>query len=125
MMLAYMGYMLAMDLYLGRISMVKQKWGVSSDLKLERLRQDLLRQRRELGSMRAEVRASLRRVPRLFFDQREDELRSLDQQALAAVTQAARSDEYTRNRTRVVEIWNLVHVIHKNELELSSSAMEN
>jgi len=59
------------------------------------------------------------------LDQREDELRNLDQQALTAVTQQARNDEYTRNRTRVVEIWNLVHVIHKNELELSSSSMEN
>jgi len=44
--------------------------------------------------------------------------------ALNAVQSTARGEEYTRNRNRVVEIWNLVHVIHKNELEQSAAARE-
>jgi len=59
-----------------------------------------------------------------LLDQKEDELRSSEEKSLNAIVQQVRGDEYTRNRTRVVEIWNLVHVIHKNELELSTSAME-
>jgi len=58
------------------------------------------------------------------LDGREDELRSAEERARDGVTQQAKQDEYSRNRTRVVEIWNLVHVIHKDELELSSSALE-
>ena len=29
----------------------------------------------------------------------------------------AYDDEYTRNRTRVIEVWKLVHEVNKKELE--------
>jgi len=55
------------------------------------------------------------RVSRL--DAKEDELRTLEESSNKAVVKAAIDAEYHRNRTRVVEVWNLVHVVHKNELK--------
>jgi len=54
------------------------------------------------------------RVARL--DAKEDELRTLEDQASKSVIKAAVDSEYTRNRTRVIEVWNLCHVVNKNEL---------
>ena len=55
------------------------------------------------------------RVSRL--DAKEDELRTLEERALAARVKGAVDAEYMRNRTRVIEVWNLVHVVNKKELE--------
>lgn len=55
------------------------------------------------------------RVSRL--DQKEDEIRTKEEKLNVAVVQRVREDEYQRNRNRVVEIWNLVHKIHKDELD--------
>jgi len=52
-----------------------------------------------------------------MLDAREDGTRAAELKALNEVLGGARADEYNRNRNRVVEVWNLVHVIHKNELE--------
>jgi hypothetical protein len=52
-----------------------------------------------------------------MLDAREDGTRAAEIKALNDVLAGARADEYTRNRNRVVEVWNLVHVIHKNEIE--------
>jgi len=54
------------------------------------------------------------RVSRL--DAKEDELRTLESKASAAVVKAAVDAEYNRNRTRVIEVWNLCHVVNRNEL---------
>jgi hypothetical protein len=51
------------------------------------------------------------------LDAREDGTRAAELKALHEVLGGARADEYTRNRNRVVEVWNLVNVIHKKELE--------
>ena len=50
------------------------------------------------------------------LDQKEDVLKSLEMTACAAIVKAAVDAEYTRNRTRVIEIWHLCHVCNKNEL---------
>ena len=55
------------------------------------------------------------RVARL--DAKEDELRQLEQGACNSTVKAAVDAEYKRNRTRVIEIWNLCHVVNKNELK--------
>ena len=55
------------------------------------------------------------RVARL--DAKEDELRTLEQGANQAAAKAAMDAEYVRNRTRVVEIWNL-SAQNKAELKL-------
>ena len=55
------------------------------------------------------------RVARL--DAKEDELRTLETQACNGTVKAAIDAEYNRNRTRVIEIWNLCHVVNKNELK--------
>jgi len=54
------------------------------------------------------------RVARL--DAKEDELRTLEDSACKATVKAAVDAEYTRNRTRVIEIWNITQVVNKNEL---------
>ena len=38
-------------------------------------------------------------------------------QPLQPLATQAYDDEYTRNRTRVIEVWKLVHEVHKKELE--------
>jgi len=50
-------------------------------------------------------------------DAKEDELRQMEVGANARAVKAAVDAEYERNRTRVIEVWNLVHVVHKNELK--------
>ena len=54
------------------------------------------------------------RVARL--DAKEDELRTLEDQACKSLVKAAVDAEYHRNRTRVIEIWNICQVVNKNEL---------
>lgn len=54
------------------------------------------------------------RVARL--DAKEDELRTLESRASADCVKAAVDAEYNRNRTRVIEVWNLCHVVNRNEL---------
>jgi len=55
------------------------------------------------------------RVARL--DAKEDELRTLEDTSNKGTVKKAVDAEYERNRTRVIEVWNLVHVVHKNELK--------
>ena len=55
------------------------------------------------------------RVARL--DAKEDELRTLETGACNGAVKEAIDSEYVRNRTRVIEIWNLCHVVNKNELK--------
>ena len=50
------------------------------------------------------------------LDAKEDVLRQLELGACNATVKAAYDAEYTRNRTRVIEIWNLCQVVNKNEL---------
>ena len=40
----------------------------------------------------------------------------MEDQACKATVKVAVDAEYTRNRTRVIEVWNLCHVVNKNEL---------
>jgi hypothetical protein len=54
------------------------------------------------------------RVARL--DAKEDELRTLEDTSNKAIVKAALDAEYQRNRTRIIEAWNLVHQVNKNEL---------
>ena len=54
------------------------------------------------------------RVARL--DAKEDELRTLEDQACKAFVKGVVEAEYNRNRTMVIEIWNLCHVVNKAEL---------
>jgi len=54
------------------------------------------------------------RVARL--DAKEDEWRTLEDQGCKAVVKKAVDSEYTRNRTRVIEIWNICQVVNKSEL---------
>ena len=54
------------------------------------------------------------RVARL--DAKEDELRTLEDQSCKSIVKAAVDAEYQRNRTRVIEIWNICQVVNKNEL---------
>lgn len=49
----------------------------------------------------------------------EDELRTLEDASNKATAKAAVDAEYVRNRTRVIEIWNL-HAQNKAELKLGS-----
>jgi len=57
------------------------------------------------------------------LDAREDEARAREVAALQGTIERLQADEYGRNRGAVVEIWNLVHVEHKNELlELGAPA---
>ena len=51
------------------------------------------------------------------LDKKEDEIRSNEEKSNTAIVKQVREDEYHRNRNRVVEIWNLVHKIHKEELD--------
>lgn len=44
------------------------------------------------------------------------ELASLEDQACKATIDYVVQSEYTRNRTRVIEIWNICQVVNKNEL---------
>jgi len=55
------------------------------------------------------------RVSRL--DAKEDELRQAEQKRFNSLIQGVVDDEYMRNRTRVIEVWKLVHEVHKKELE--------
>lgn len=55
-------------------------------------------------------------------DALEDEMRSLEMSRAAALVSAAADAEHARNRMRVNEAWNLVHVIHKEELDASADA---
>ena len=43
-------------------------------------------------------------------------MRTLEDQACKGTIKAVVDGEYTRNRTRVIEIWNLCQVVNKNEL---------
>ena len=54
------------------------------------------------------------RVARL--DAKEDELRTLEDGSCKAVVKAAVESEMARNRTRVIEIWNICQVVNKAEL---------
>lgn len=54
------------------------------------------------------------RVARL--DAKEDELRTLEDHSCKSIVKAAIDAEYQRNRTRVIEIWNICQVVNKNEL---------
>ena len=55
------------------------------------------------------------RVARL--DAKEDQLRQMELASCNGTVKAAVDAEYNRNRTRVIEIWNLCHVVNKNELK--------
>ena len=48
----------------------------------------------------------------------EDELRTLEDASNKATIKALVDAEYSRNRMRVVEIWNLVHVVNRSELQV-------
>ena len=50
------------------------------------------------------------------LDAKEDEFRQLEMASNAAIIKAAVDAEYNRNRTRVIEIWNLTQVVNKAEL---------
>jgi len=54
------------------------------------------------------------RVARL--DAKEDEMRTLEDGACKGLVKKVVDSEYTRNRTRVMEIWNICHVVNRNEL---------
>ena len=54
------------------------------------------------------------RVTRL--DAKEDEFRTLEDTTCKAVVKETMDAEYFRNRTRIIEIWNLCQVVNKNEL---------
>ena len=43
-------------------------------------------------------------------------MRTLEDQACKGTVKAVVDGEYNRNRTRVIEIWNLCQVVNKNEL---------
>lgn len=49
-------------------------------------------------------------------DAKEDELRTMEDQSFKGIVKAAVENEYQRNRTRVIEIWNICQVVNKNEL---------
>ena len=51
------------------------------------------------------------------LDAKEDELRTMENASCNGTVKAAIDAEYHRNRTRVIEIWNLCHVVNKNELK--------
>jgi len=51
------------------------------------------------------------------LDAKEDELRKGEEAALAGRIKQVQEEEYMRNRTRVIEVWKLVHEVHKKELE--------
>jgi len=55
------------------------------------------------------------RVSRL--DAKEDELRQAEQKTCNNLIQKVVDEEYMRNRTRVIEVWKLVHEVNKKELE--------
>ncbi|KAL3904471.1 MAG: hypothetical protein SGPRY_011272 [Prymnesium sp.] len=55
------------------------------------------------------------RVSRL--DSKEDELRQAEQRTCNNIVQQVHDEEYMRNRTRVIEVYKLVHEVHKKELE--------
>jgi hypothetical protein len=50
------------------------------------------------------------------LDAKEDQLRTLELQSCNATVKEAVDAEYTRNRTRVIEIWHLCQQVNKNEL---------
>jgi len=54
------------------------------------------------------------RITRL--DAKEDEVRISEERLFGKIVLKALDEEYLRNRTRVTEIWNLVHVVHGEEL---------
>jgi len=54
------------------------------------------------------------RVARL--DAKEDELRTMENGSNASIIQSTVDAEYHRNRTAVIEVWNLCHVVNRNEL---------
>ena len=54
------------------------------------------------------------RISRL--DAKEDEVRISEERAFGKIVLHALDEEYLRNRTRVTEIWNLVHNVHGSEL---------
>jgi len=54
------------------------------------------------------------RITRL--DAKEDEVRISEERFFGKIVLKALDEEYLRNRTRVTEIWNLVHVVHGEEL---------
>uniref|UniRef100_A0A7S3F2K4 Uncharacterized protein n=1 Tax=Haptolina ericina TaxID=156174 RepID=A0A7S3F2K4_9EUKA len=51
------------------------------------------------------------------LDAKEDQFRTDEQASLAAAVKQTVADEYMRNRTRILEVWKLVHEVHKKELE--------
>ena len=55
------------------------------------------------------------RVARL--DAKEDELRTMEDQSCKGTVKQIVDSEYHRNRTRVIEIWNICQVVNKNELQ--------
>ena len=58
------------------------------------------------------------------LDGTEDALRVEEEKAANAILVRVKDAEYVRNRSRVVEIWNLVHKIHKEELDRMAEAAD-
>ena len=58
------------------------------------------------------------------LDGKEDSLRVEEEKAANAILERVKDAEYVRNRSRVVEIWNLVHKIHKEELDRMAEAAD-
>lgn len=63
------------------------------------------------------------RISRL--DAKEDEVRIAEERAFGKIVLKALDEEYLRNRTRVTEIWNLVHTVNGNELNALGAARDD
>ena len=50
------------------------------------------------------------------LDKKEDQLKQMENEGMKSMVNGVIDAEYKRNRTRVIEIWNLCQVVNKNEL---------
>ena len=63
------------------------------------------------------------RISRL--DAKEDEVRIAEERSFGKIVLNALDEEYGRNRTRVTEIWNLVHNVHGSELNALGASRDD
>jgi len=63
------------------------------------------------------------RISRL--DAKEDEVRINEERTFGKIVLKALDEEYLRNRTRVTEIWNLVHNVHGSELNALGASRDD
>ena len=63
------------------------------------------------------------RISRL--DAKEDEVRIAEERAFGKILLKITDEEYLRNRTRVTEIWNLVHDVNGNELNALGASRDD